>query len=198
MANRPGPDDLGGYRLERRRDGTWSTIVPQTRSTTYLDTGGHDGDGYRLYVSNGLGQEFYLGQASDGTAPALGARLNVWPVPYRGGDLRVSFPTGAAGGVAAPAEVIVYDVAGRQVAVLERGEFAVGVRTITWDGRGADGQPVQSLEYNDKWFDLTDGSGFSLTLIDPADPRAVDSKDKDLWRASADVGGSPGWDDSWY
>jgi len=63
---------------------------------------------------------------------------------------------------------------------------------------GADAQPIQSLEYNDKWFDLTDGSGFSLTLIDPADPLAVDGVDKDLWRASADVGGSPGWDDSWY
>jgi len=62
----------------------------------------------------------------------------------------------------------------------------------------AEANVIQSLEYDDKWVDLTDGSGFSLTLIDPADPLAVDSVDKDLWRASADVGGSPGWDDSWY
>jgi hypothetical protein len=34
-----------------------------------------------------------------------------------------------------------------------------------------------------------------LTLIDPADPLAIDGSDKDLWRPSVNPGGSPGWDD---
>ena len=58
-------------------------------------------------------------------------------------------------------------------------------------------QPIQTLEYKDKWFDLTDGLGFSLTLIDPADPEAVDGSKKKLWRISKAPGGSPGWDDTW-
>ena len=59
-----------------------------------------------------------------------------------------------------------------------------------------DGQVMQSLQYKDKWYDLTDGLGFSLTVIDPADPLAIDGSDKDLWRPSVAPGGSPGWDDS--
>jgi len=57
-------------------------------------------------------------------------------------------------------------------------------------------QTIQRIQYKDKWSDLTDGLGFSLTLIDPADPNATDASDKDLWRPSMAPGGSPGWDDS--
>ena len=59
-----------------------------------------------------------------------------------------------------------------------------------------DAQVIQSLEYKDKWYDQTDGLGFSLTMIDPADPLAISGSDKDLWRPSVSPGGSPGWDDS--
>ncbi|MCP4450904.1 MAG: hypothetical protein GY809_05540, partial [Planctomycetes bacterium] len=59
----------------------------------------------------------------------------------------------------------------------------------------ADSQVIQNIEYKDKWYDLTDGLGFSLTLIDPADPKAIDGSNKDLWRPSVSPGGSPGWDD---
>ncbi len=54
---------------------------------------------------------------------------------------------------------------------------------------------IQSIQYEDTWYDLTDGQGFSLTLIDPSDPKVIDGSDKDLWRPSANAGGSPGWDD---
>jgi len=60
----------------------------------------------------------------------------------------------------------------------------------------AAGQVIQSFKYNDTWYDLTDGLGFSLTLIDPADPHAIDGSDKTLWRPSIRPGGSPGWNDS--
>jgi len=58
------------------------------------------------------------------------------------------------------------------------------------------GQTILNFRYEDGWRDITDGDGFSLTIIDPnnADPNSW--SEKDSWRASAYIGGSPGWDDS--
>ena len=58
----------------------------------------------------------------------------------------------------------------------------------------AAGGIIQSFEYKDDWFDITDGSGFSLTVRDPRS--AGDLSDKSAWRPSACAGGSPGTDDS--
>jgi hypothetical protein len=55
------------------------------------------------------------------------------------------------------------------------------------------GQIIQSFEYEDNWFDLTDGMGFSLTM---RDPRTGDPGSKNAWRPSALAGGSPGTDDN--
>ena len=56
----------------------------------------------------------------------------------------------------------------------------------------AAGQTIQSFSYSDDWYDLTDGDGFSLTVIDPyaTSPDALDTKD--AWRPSTNLGGSPG------
>ena len=58
------------------------------------------------------------------------------------------------------------------------------------------GTVIHDFRFEDNWFDITDGVGFSLTVKDPrtADPNAYD--DKSLWRPSAKAGGSPGADDS--
>jgi hypothetical protein len=56
----------------------------------------------------------------------------------------------------------------------------------------AAGGVIQSFEYTDEWFDLTDGMGFSLTV---RDPRAADLGSRDAWRPSAYSGGSPGQGD---
>jgi hypothetical protein len=59
----------------------------------------------------------------------------------------------------------------------------------------ATGQVIQGFRYQDNWYDLTDGAGFSLTL-------RADALDSDLhssaqtWRLSAHQGGSPGRDDA--
>ncbi|MEN6427916.1 MAG: lamin tail domain-containing protein, partial [Phycisphaerales bacterium] len=58
----------------------------------------------------------------------------------------------------------------------------------------AAGGIIQSFEYEDDWFDLTDGLGFSLTVRDPQ--TAVRLSSKSVWRPSAHAGGSPGEDDS--
>ncbi|HSW01458.1 MAG TPA: lamin tail domain-containing protein [Sedimentisphaerales bacterium] len=51
----------------------------------------------------------------------------------------------------------------------------------------AAGQVIQSFEYKDNWFDLTDGLGFSLTM---RDPRTGDPGKKNAWQAATP---SPGW-----
>jgi hypothetical protein len=56
------------------------------------------------------------------------------------------------------------------------------------------GQTILDFNYKDSWRDITDGSGFSLTIIDPTADLNNWGK-KDSWRASAYDGGSPGEDD---
>lgn len=55
---------------------------------------------------------------------------------------------------------------------------------------------IHEFTYKDGWYDITDGEGFSLTIIDPAaaDPNLWDEKAG--WRPSVAVGGSPGDDDA--
>jgi len=58
------------------------------------------------------------------------------------------------------------------------------------------GQTILDFEYSDNWRSITDGQGFSLTIIDPANTDIDSWSAKDSWRASAYAGGSPGQDDS--
>jgi len=57
------------------------------------------------------------------------------------------------------------------------------------------GAAIHNFRFDDNWFDVTDGQGFSLTVKAPAttDPNSLDSKS--AWRPSANIGGSPGHDD---
>jgi hypothetical protein len=58
------------------------------------------------------------------------------------------------------------------------------------------GRTILNFRYRDSWRSLTDGEGFSLTIIDPVNNDLSSWQDKDSWRPSADTGGSPGYDDS--
>ncbi len=58
------------------------------------------------------------------------------------------------------------------------------------------GQIIAEFNYRDDWYDTTDGSGFSLTVIDPAITESESLNDKNAWRPSAIFDGSPGFDDS--
>jgi hypothetical protein len=58
------------------------------------------------------------------------------------------------------------------------------------------GQTILDFKYSDNWRDITDGDGFSLTIVNAANPDPNSWGEKDAWRASAFYGGSPGWDDT--
>jgi len=58
------------------------------------------------------------------------------------------------------------------------------------------GTTILDFDYKDGWRDITDGDGYSLTIINPADPNVNNWGRKDGWRPSAYINGSPGWDDS--
>ena len=58
------------------------------------------------------------------------------------------------------------------------------------------GQVIHDFSYKDGWRSITDGEGFSLTIIDPTNGDLNSWDEKDFWRASVYWGGSPGWDDS--
>ena len=60
----------------------------------------------------------------------------------------------------------------------------------------AAGQTIHDFSYQDNWYDITDGEGFSLTIKDPTNPDLSQWDIKDGWRASIYLGGSPGWDDA--
>ena len=57
------------------------------------------------------------------------------------------------------------------------------------------GQTILDFDFSDNWRSITDGDGFSLTLINPADTDSQAWDEKDSWRASAYLSGSPGEDD---
>ncbi|MCP4261373.1 MAG: hypothetical protein GY774_28310, partial [Planctomycetes bacterium] len=58
------------------------------------------------------------------------------------------------------------------------------------------GQTILDFDYKDGWRSITDGDGFSLAVIDPVNTEPYGWNEKDSWRASAYLNGSPGEDDS--
>jgi hypothetical protein len=60
----------------------------------------------------------------------------------------------------------------------------------------ATGRTILDFNYEDSWYSLTDGEGFSLTIIDPTHFDLSIWDIEEAWRASAYLDGSPGQDDS--
>ncbi len=65
-----------------------------------------------------------------------------------------------------------------------------GERIVLLD---AGGETIHDFRYEDDWFTVTDGMGFSLQVKDPAH---ADLTDRQAWRPSARIGGSPGFEDT--
>ncbi|MBN1818400.1 MAG: lamin tail domain-containing protein [Sedimentisphaerales bacterium] len=68
-----------------------------------------------------------------------------------------------------------------------------GERIVLVDAVGA---VIHDFDYKDSWYELTDGEGFSLTLINPNNENLETWQQSESWRPSAFVGGSPGAADS--
>ena len=54
---------------------------------------------------------------------------------------------------------------------------------------------ILEFEFNDDWYDITDGEGFSLVIQNENDPNLSNWDTKFGWRPSAQPGGSPGIED---
>jgi len=91
-----------------------------------------------------------------------------------------------------------YQVGRRAVSVNVAGQYSgrldnTGERIRLQD---AAGRTILDFTYKDQWRSLSDGGGFSLTIIDPVNPDTYSWNEKDSWRLSTYSGGSPGSDDS--
>lgn len=58
------------------------------------------------------------------------------------------------------------------------------------------GTAIHAFSYEDDWYKVTDGQGYSLTVTDPHGTGRNDWSDKAAWRPSLAVSGSPGRDET--
>ena len=56
----------------------------------------------------------------------------------------------------------------------------------------AAGRTIHDFRFQDGWYEATDGTGYSLTVVDPATMDPMSLGDEAAWRPSESVGGSPG------
>jgi len=82
-----------------------------------------------------------------------------------------------------------FNIAGQYIGSLDNGGEGIELQDVL-------GQTISEFQYDDNWYGVTDGQGFSLTVKDPAatEPNALG--DKAVWRPSAHIGGSPGFSDA--
>jgi len=73
------------------------------------------------------------------------------------------------------------------------GRLDNGGERLRWED--ATGAVIQDFAYEDDWWPLTDGGGFSLTVPEPKGRDPNNWSLKKTWRPSLSLGGSPGWDD---
>lgn len=58
--------------------------------------------------------------------------------------------------------------------------------------RDAFGTEILDFDYDDNWYPVTDGAGFSLNIINPSDPDPNRWDQKESWQGSSIVNGTPG------
>jgi hypothetical protein len=111
-------------------------------------------DGWDWNTSGGFVTLFYISNcglsapnvAAEGPGAATTALAPPWPNPARGAA-RFEFAVGPEHGRGAPAQVAVYDVAGRRVGVVGVGTYPPGRHSVSWGGTAANGRPVASGVY---------------------------------------------------
>lgn len=143
-------------KFAQRAEGVWMVETVDEEGATGRNTSlalDRDGEPVIAYTaSNGKGSfRMVSSSVQFGGRPVAGdtqeapvRALAAWPMPYKGGALNVSFVIPARGG---SAEVRMIDLAGRHIRTLQRGSFAAGRQTLTWDGRDDSGRDVASGVY---------------------------------------------------
>ena len=144
--------DYGAYRIGVPWGGAWTELVnsqdpqyggsgPANPGTLASDAISYDGFGQSLSLSlpkmtfTVLAPLAYVGVGGPPAAPAALALSAPWPNPARGGaTLRYALPERG------DATLEVFDLAGRAVRTLARGEHAAGEHTVRWDGLDRDGR----------------------------------------------------------
>ncbi|MBN1846077.1 MAG: lamin tail domain-containing protein [Sedimentisphaerales bacterium] len=66
---------------------------------------------------------------------------------------------------------------------------------LLYDPAGGTEEVIQEFKYNDSWYPVTDGIGFSLQIIDPLEDDLDEWDSPDGWRPSGAMHGTPGQDD---
>jgi hypothetical protein len=140
---------IGVYHNDGAGHLTLDTTLHVNRSGSYAWAHDLDGDGdLDLSVVDELSDSLYVFfnepvTSSPDVDPArLGASVRAMPNPVRGGE-NVSLVVGALGG---SATLEVFGVDGRRIRTLHRGALP-GSRTLTWDGRDADGRVLPAGAY---------------------------------------------------
>lgn len=87
----------------------------------------------------------YLATISPALARPVG--VYVYPNPAHGASGIQLHVAGALADRPLPAEAAIYDLSGRRVRTLHSGPIARGLTTVTWDGRGPDGERVPAGVY---------------------------------------------------
>ena len=73
----------------------------------------------------------------------------------------------------------------------DENHFSNGSENVTLRMPAPYDAAILRFEYNEDWYDVTDGNGASLVIVDPLDRRAV-WENKEAWYPSGTAGGSPG------
>ncbi len=146
--------DLSHYRIYRAASPDFvpgkSTLVTATAATAYVDSGWQASDYYKVSAVDVHGNEstFSLlgpSEVSGVGVPALPVTDYLdqnSPNPFNP-ETEISFGLARASRVT----LGVYDLAGRLVQVVARGDYPAGSHSVRWDGRDASGREVASAVY---------------------------------------------------
>jgi hypothetical protein len=144
---KPGPEGGVRYRLERASEGDASFAPIHNgllREQEYIDRSASPISRYRLIGVDALGGELILEE----TVLEASSPLAVWPLPFSGGELNVTFSiSGGIGDSGGEMDITLYDPEGREIKRLVEGRFDEDQFTVTWDGRDESGAPVGNGVY---------------------------------------------------
>jgi hypothetical protein len=148
--------EAGALKYAHEQDGVWMMEILDASGATGRNTSlslDRSGAPVIAYTARGGKGSFRVVSASvqfggrpsgQSGSVATTRSLSAWPLPYKGGELNVSFVIPSRGG---QAEVALLDLAGRRVRTLQKGTMEAGRQVLTWNGRDDAGRTVPNGVY---------------------------------------------------